>query len=110
MTDLSNRGPLGLKGPSGVIPAIRDAARGQNCTLRLPGCRNDVSTVVLAHLRRNGWAGMAQKPPDYLGVFACGHCHALQEAHRCSDGDILRALGETLNVLFRLGVIRVAGQ
>jgi hypothetical protein len=105
--NLMGKPPLGLKGPSGVIPAIRDAAEGQSCKLRLPGCRNDVSTVVLCHLRRNNWAGMAQKPPDYLGVFACGHCHALQEAHKCSDGDILRALGETLMALVDLGVLVV---
>ncbi len=107
MSDLANRGPMGLKGPSGVHQSIRDAAQGQRCTLRLPGCRNDVSTVVLCHLRRNNWGGMAQKPPDYLGVFACHHCHDQQERHQCSDGDILRALGETLKNLVARGILVV---
>ena len=31
--------------------------------------------LILAHLRFFGWAGIAQKPHDFLAVFACQHCH-----------------------------------
>ena len=50
----------------------RDAANGQNCTMRLPGCRNDTATVVLAH--RNG-AGMGTKASDHDAADLCGFCH-----------------------------------
>ncbi len=77
---------------------LRRAANGQDCTLRLPGGPCDPETVVLAHLRRNGWGGMSTKPHDLLAVFACHRCHALQEARDpcCTDTDLLRALGETI--------------
>ena len=55
-------------------PKYRDAAKGQNCTLRLPGCQNDTETVVLCH---NNGAGMALKTSDHDAVDACAHCHSL---------------------------------
>lgn len=50
----------------------RDAAKGQNCTMRLPGCQNDTATVVLAH--RNG-AGMGTKASDHDAADLCDFCH-----------------------------------
>lgn len=50
----------------------RDAARGQDCKMRLPGCMNDTETVVLAH--RNG-AGMGTKASDYDAADCCAQCH-----------------------------------
>lgn len=52
----------------------RDAARGQDCTMRLPGCQNNTETTVLAH--RNG-AGMGTKASDHDAADMCAHCHAL---------------------------------
>lgn len=52
----------------------RDAARGQNCTMRLPGCCNDTETVVLAH---RGGAGMGMKSSDHDAADCCYHCHSL---------------------------------
>jgi len=52
----------------------RDAANGQSCTLRLPGCRNERETVVLAH--RNG-AGMGTKASDHDAADCCYHCHMI---------------------------------
>ena len=60
----------------------RSAAQGQSCKLRLPGCRNEIDTVVLAH--RPGWVnkslggdviGWSLKGKDLDGVDACDHCH-----------------------------------
>lgn len=59
-----------------MTPARR-AACGQDCTLRLPGCRNERETVVLCHLRMFGGGGMGMKPDDTEAVFACRHCHDL---------------------------------
>jgi hypothetical protein len=99
MTDLAMRGPLGQKQPPLVSPVLRNSARGETCTLRLPGCNENEANVFLCHLRFFGWAGIAQKPHDFLAVFACQHCHDIVD--RRAGGawgfeEILRALGETL--------------
>ena len=57
----------------------RDAARGESCKLRLPGCRNETETVVLCH--RNG-AGMGRKNSDFDAVDGCAHCHALLDRQK----------------------------
>lgn len=57
----------------------RDAARGQNCTMRLPGCRNETETVVLAH--RNG-AGMGIKASDHDAADMCQHCHDVYDGRK----------------------------
>ena len=68
MTNLARRPPLGQKHPPLVSTALRQSARGETCTLRLGCCNGDPSTTVLAHIRAFGWAGMAQKPSDFLAV------------------------------------------
>ena len=78
---------------------MRKAAFGEKCTLRLARCNHDTDTTVLCHLRMFGWAGMAQKPKDYLAVFACSNCHDALDRRRPDEwgfDDVLRALGETL--------------
>ena len=50
----------------------RDAAKGQPCTMQLPGCNGDQETTVLAH--RNG-AGMGTKSDDFDAADMCSHCH-----------------------------------
>lgn len=73
---------------------------GKPCTLRLYCCNHDQATTVLAHLRCFGWAGMAQKPHDFLAVYACSACHDAIDRRDASApwgyDDLLRALGETL--------------
>lgn len=108
-----NRTPLGLKAPSPVSQRIRDFARGQECTLRLPCCNHDTATTSHCHLRFFGWAGVAQKPADFLGVHACSACHdALDRRNNAGapeweHEDVLRALGETQLRLFRAGLIKI---
>lgn len=91
------------------MTALREAARGQHCTLRLPGRACDPETVVLCHIRRNGWGGMGCKPNDVLAYFGCARCHEKQERHHpdCTDADLLRAMGETLLIQIDLGNVRV---
>lgn len=103
------RAPLGLKRPALKSTAVRASAAGQPCTLRLDCCTHDPATTVLAHIRMFGWAGMAQKPADYLAVFACEACHREMDARNsalCGTDDVLRALGETLTHQFATGVFR----
>lgn len=90
---------------------LRQAAKGQPCTLRLGCCNNDPQTTVLAHIRMFGWAGTAQKPPDYLAVFACASCHDALDRRSGEEwgfDDVLRALGETLQRQAELGNIVTA--
>ena len=99
MSNLAGLPPLGLKQSPLVSTTLRQSAHGETCTLRLPGCQSGPDNVFLCHLRFFGWAGIAQKPRDFLGVYGCQHCHDIID--RRKDGvwgfeDILRALGETL--------------
>lgn len=108
--------PLGLKGGSGVSKRIRDFARGQDCTLRIPGvCNHDAETVVHCHLRFFNWAGISQKPVDFLGVHACSACHDALDRRSAAHEligfeDILRALGETQMRLHRAGLLKMEGE
>lgn len=55
---------------------LRQFARGQPCTVRLPDvCDGGGETTVLAHLRKFGLAGTGQKPDDRIAVHACAPCH-----------------------------------
>lgn len=55
---------------------LREFARGQTCTTRIPGvCNQDPETVVLAHCNLFGIGGMAMKAPDLCGAHVCSACH-----------------------------------
>jgi len=93
-----------------VSPAIRQSARGRACTLRLDGCDGGGETAVLAHLRGNWALGLAKKPDDTFGVYACRSCHAREEMNLgCTDHDRLRALYETQHQMIAEGLIVVKG-
>lgn len=93
-----------------VSQKARDSARGEDCQLRLACCNCDPSTTVLAHIRKFGWAGAAQKPDDFLAVYACSACHdAFDRRARETEWtweDITRAHGNTLRRMFEKGVLR----
>ena len=92
---------------------LRQAARGRQCMVRLPGvCNGDPSTTVLAHIRRGGVGGMGLKPPDLVGVWACSDCHSeidrrTRHIHDDAelDGHILEALCRTLAQLHKEGLV-----
>lgn len=78
---------------------LRASARGQDCTLRLPGvCNGNPETTVLAHLPC-GKKGMGMKSPDNMACFACSACHDAIDGRRrdveVEGADLLRALAET---------------
>ena len=111
MTNLAGLPPR-QKQPPLVSRKLRQSARGQPCTLRLPCCNHDPETTVLAHLRYFGWAGVAEKPHDLLAVYACGACHAAMDSRDADSGmfgfeEILRALGETLMCHYHAGRVEV---
>lgn len=52
------------------------AARGRDCTVRLPGCPNNTETTVLAHYRLAGTCGVGIKPNNLQGAWADDYCHS----------------------------------
>lgn len=94
-----------------VSKKIRNAARGQSCTLRLSDCNFNSETTVLAHLP-NGFKGMGMKGLDSVGVFACSRCHDAIDGRVHNTGpidwrDITRALAETHAILIGAGIMEV---
>lgn len=81
---------------------LRRLAKHKECQVRIPGhCNHNFETVVLAHIRRGGVAGVGQKPPDLCGVWACSGCHDVIDGRVPSpihelDGHILEAMCRTL--------------
>lgn len=56
---------------------IRDAAKGEHCTLAIPGtCNGNPETVVACHLPPRGETGMSRKGDDHFVAFGCDACHA----------------------------------
>lgn len=120
--NLAGKGPLGLKGEKPAkkrkvkpleVDAIRKSAKGETCTLRLPCCNHDDSTVTFNHLRVFGLAGVGQKPPDFAGVYGCSACHdAIDRRDGKTAGlwgfeDLLRALLETQRRLVAKGLLHL---
>lgn len=114
---ITGRAPYQKGQRPAVVPAYRNAARDQSCTLRIPGiCSGDNAQTVGAHLRMFGSAGMGQKPDDLHMVDACAVCHAaLDNRARWADlalgyDDILRALIETQRRRRAAGLIRLGNE
>ena len=86
------------------------SARGQMCTVRLPGiCSHDQKTVVFAHLNGGGWAS---KQSDIHGCYACDRCHfwldggyAQNNTRNERDLEHYRATLETQKIMIRSGVL-----
>lgn len=94
-----------------ISKALRNSAKGQNCTLRLDGCLYSPETVVLAHLPC-GHKGVGMKSPDQMAVFACQCCHAILDGARRNEipaSDLLRALAETQMYWIGKGLMTIKG-
>jgi len=64
---------------------IRDAARGEECTVELhPYCCGDPATTVLAHAPSPRKGGSI-KSPDWWGAHACSICHDIVDGRRKTD-------------------------
>lgn len=61
---------------------LRASARGQTCTIQIPGvCNHNPETTVLAHAPSE-FKGTATKSHDFHGCFACYACHDTLDQHR----------------------------
>ena len=97
---------------------IRESARGEDCTLRLPGCMNDTKTTVLAHSPYKSFhgGGISLKPEDLFSCYACSNCHDVLDGRKQMPGDwndhyilhaFVRAMAETQRKFVEKGLIEV---
>lgn len=95
--------------------AVRDSARGETCTVRIPGiCNNDRSTTVFAHLSGIRFGhGIGQK--TCFGAYACAACHDVldqrnKRPHWISEDEIKvmfhEAIFETMMILIDKGLLK----
>ncbi|QQE90463.1 nuclease domain-containing protein [Azotobacter chroococcum] len=95
-----------------VSKKLRDSARGQECTVRLPGiCNWNPETTVLAHLPC-GQKGIGLKGFDTVAVYACSSCHDAIDGRSAGEidwRDMFRAVAETHQVLIRAGILKIKG-
>jgi hypothetical protein len=105
--NLMNKAPLGLKTPRMVSAPLRNFAKGQPCTMQLPGCDGGGETTVLCHVRRFTNTGMSQKPHDLHAYHGCASCH--RDEDTAGDDDFLRAMILTQTRVFEAGLVTVKG-
>ncbi len=96
-----------------VSQKIRNAAKGEECTLNIVGvCNYDPSTVVLCHLPDESH-GMAKKSDDISACFGCSDCHDAIDGRikgiHPDDKEFYfrRAQTRTWRRLIELGVIKI---
>lgn len=98
---------MNFKTPKIISQKIRSSAKGEDCSLRIPGvCNHDNNTVVFAHLNTR-FKGIGNKSPDIFGVYACSECHTALDQNLVNKEDQLRGLTETQMKLYAKGLICV---
>lgn len=110
------RGTSRIKSRGPRMTPIRRSARGQECTIRIPGvCNFDPATTVLCH--SNSLAdgkGMGIKASDEHAAYGCGACHDVVDGRRPRpDGMTLElveslfreAIAQTNRILKRKGLL-----
>ncbi len=94
-----------------VSTKLRKSARGQSCTLAIPGvCSHDPEQTVLCHLPSEV-KGTGNKSDDFFAVFGCANCHEVIDNHRLSREESLyfslRALARTWRFWVTSGLVFV---
>lgn len=70
-----------------IIPKLRKSAKGQNCTMQIPGvCNHNSETVVLCHCPSSE-KGMGNKSSDYWAAYGCSSCHEAMDNFRVENAD-----------------------
>lgn len=93
-------------------PKALAAARGRDCTLRIPGwCTSNPETTVACHANTSAAGkGMSIKAGDNAIAFGCAGCHRWLDTGPASADEktieFHRAMLETQTILFREGVFR----
>lgn len=87
-----------IKRKSKPLSKIRLSARGEECTIRLPGvCNFNPETTVLCHsnLLEDG-KGRGIKAPDEKAAYGCSACHDVVDGRAPRPADMSRELMLTL--------------
>ena len=98
-----------------ALKKITDSARGESCTVRLPGiCNYDNNTVIFAHINGVRYGhGIGIK--TQLGAYACSSCHDVLDGRtKRPDGmetDYLKlahyeGVMETMTLMINSGVLK----
>lgn len=97
MTDLAQRGPMGLKATRKTRPGLRPVAKGKKSSSDCPimrsakgeacladwcDCGGSTDTTAMRHLRKFKIAGMGQKPPNFIAFYGCAEAERLFENNR----------------------------
>lgn len=93
---------------------ITDSAKGEQCTIRIPGyCNHNPETVVFCHIDKvrfgKGVGYKAKEGRLDIGAYGCSGCHAA--IHDKVDGAYeshLEAIIETFMILVKKGLVLVA--
>lgn len=90
---------------------ILKAARGEGCTLQIPGyCTYNPETTVAAHVNVDGGC-MGGKTDDHSVCFADHGCHEAIDRHLIPKEDIIfytrRGLVRTWKRLIEMGIIKI---
>lgn len=88
-----------------VSNIIRQSAKGEQCTARMPWCNRNPETTVFCHIRKFGFAGFNIKPQDLHGFYGCSECHSRE--NEMGFEDLLRAMMETQTKLWEKGILKV---
>lgn len=72
------------KTPNRKQQAIRDSAKGEDCTVRIIGaCNFDPTTTVWSHIPSlDGGRGMQMKSLDLAGCYSCSSCHDVVDGRK----------------------------
>lgn len=108
------RAKMKSRGPK--MTPIRKAARGQDCTLRIPGiCNYNTETTVLCHSNYlSDGKGLGLKAPDTEACFGCSACHDVLDRRAPwpswmtefkMEGAFIRARNATHIILKKMGLM-----
>lgn len=93
---------------------IRKSAKGQDCTIRIPGfCNFNPDTVVLCHM---GGAGWGMKSNDIHAAYGCSECHKIIDGQHTTYHNkeqlkvwFFEAMVRTQLLLIEQGLIEIKG-
>ena len=94
---------------------IMNAARGEDCTLALPGvCKARTDTTVFGH-HNDGTGGSNKLTGPLTGGFACFECHQVLDGHVPMPIQIKadiefykrRSMIRTINRLIEMGLVKL---
>lgn len=99
-----------LKKPSKIrSKKITQSAKGEDCTLRIPGvCNGNPETTVFCHAP-SPLKGVGTKSDDFWGAYGCSKCHELIDKYTLEQAanTWMQGIFETQKKLIQKGLIEI---